>query len=279
MGADFNAVSPEYFETLGIRLLRGRDFTASDRSGSALVAIISRALAERAWPEGDPVGKTFVWGGGDRTPRTVIGVVDEVKNQTLTEDVNGMVYLPLAQTDRLSGKLIVRSSGSTPALATTLREEVRRLDPALPLTPVQPFEVYTGLATLHYRVAATVASVLGALALLLSGMGIYGVIAFLITRRTREIGVRVALGADARSLRHLVHRDAIRLAMPGLATGAAMAAGLAYLLRGLLLGIPALDPVTFAGVAAALVAAIIAASLVPGRRVARIDPMTALRSE
>ncbi|MGH7562944.1 MAG: FtsX-like permease family protein [Gemmatimonadota bacterium] len=252
---------------------------------SERVAIISRTLAERAWPDEEPIGRTFDWDvtlagdGGDELPLTVIGIVDDVKNQTLTEELDGMVYVPYTQTDRLEGYLVVRSAGSNPALAAALREQVRRLDPSLPVTPVQSLEAYTGLSTLPQRVAATVGSALGAVALLLSGIGIYGVVAFLVARRTREIGVRIALGADQRTIRCLIHRGALRLALPGLAVGAAMAIGVAFYLRGFLLGIPALDPVTFGIVAAVLLAAVLAASYLPGRRAASLDAMDALRAE
>jgi ABC-type antimicrobial peptide transport system permease subunit len=209
----------------------------------------------------------------------VVGVVEDVKNQFLTETDEPFVYLPLRQAYDPATKVVVRAAGGTGSVAPTLRRTILEVDPSLSLEPVVRLERYTSLGILPQRVAAGLSSILGGLALLLSGLGIYGVVAFAVSRRTREMGIRMALGARQRSLLLMVVRGGLALALPGLILGIMAAVGVGYALRALLLGVSPTDPVALGAVIALLVAVVAVASLVPGRKAARVDPMTALRSE
>ena len=274
--ADFNAVSPGYFETLRIPLLRGRDFGEADREGAPRVAIVSEALARRVWGEADPLGRRIRWARGDDEPRTVIGVVGEVKNQTLGETVDGMVYLPLAQRHTADVHVLARGPGVT---GTTLRAGVLAADPRLSLSDPQSLEAVTGVGLLPARVAALVASLLGGLGLFLAVLGVYGVVAHGVVQRRREIGIRMAIGARAPDVSRMVVLGGLRLALPGLIVGAAGAVAVGRLLRGMLLGISPSDPATLAAVGALLVGSVALASWIPARRASAVDPIEALRSE
>ncbi len=277
--AAFDEVSPGYFAAAGIAVRRGRGFTAADRDGAEPVVVVSRRLAETAWPQGDPVGRRLRFGDADAAPATVIGVVDDVKNQTLMESPEPMLYLPLAQRWSPELTLLVRSAAPPGDVAERMRREIRALDPRLSLTPVRSLAEVTRLGTLPQRLAAVLTSALGLLALLLSALGVYGVVAFTVARRRREIGVRMALGSGRVAVRRLVVAGALRLVLPGVALGGLAGLGLSWVMRRFLLGLAPADPVTFAAVPALLVAVVAAASWLPARRAARVDPMEALRAE
>jgi predicted permease len=276
MGADFNAVSPGYLTALGIPLVRGRDFGPSDREGAAPVVMVSEALARRAWGDADPIGRTLRWSGAGDTPRTVVGVVGEVKNQSLGESEDGMVYLPLAQRPTPAVHVLARGAAVD---GERLRRTLLAADPRLTISDPQSLESITAVSLLPSRVAAGVTGLLGALGLFLSSLGVYGVVAHAVAQRRREIGVRIALGARAPEVLRMIVAGGLRLALPGLLVGAAGAFGVARLLRSFLLGVSPADPATFAAVVAVLLTAVVAASWIPGRRAAAVDPMEALRAE
>ena len=210
---------------------------------------------------------------------TVVGVVEDTYNQVLTENKDPFLYRPLAQAYDSEGHLVVRSNAQMSTITQGIREGLRTLDARLALSPVIALDRYTELSLLPQRAAGLLSTGLGLLALLLSGMGVYGVMAYTVARRRKEIGVRAALGAEpARVLRSVVG-GAFRLAMPGLAVGAALAAGVSYLLRGLLLGVSPADPATVSGVAILVTAMVLAGTLVPARRAASVDPAEALRQD
>lgn len=280
MSSAFNAVSPGYFETLRIRLLAGRPFGAADGPDAPRVAVVSETFASRAWPGESAVGKRV-----RNAPRpgreeadlewlTVVGVVDDVKNALVTEASSPMLYHPYAQAYSGGGRLVVRSTGGE--VAGAIRREIRALDPDLSLSPVQPLEALTGLGLMPQRLAAGLAGVLGGLALLLSAMGVYGVVAFSVAQRTRELGIRMALGAERREILRLVLAGALRMAAPGLVAGGLLAFAAGGVLRGFLLGVAPADPLTFAAVAALLLGVVLLASLLPARRASRVDPMEAI---
>jgi predicted permease len=276
LGTDFNVVSAGYFETLRIPLLRGRDFGPSDRSGSAPVVIVSEALARRAWGDRDALGRTLRWSDTEDLPRTVVGVVGEVKNQTLGESEDGIVYLPLGQLPTPATHVLARGAAVDGEL---LGNTLLAVDPRLTLSPPQTLEAVTAVSLLPSRVAAGVTGLLGALALFLSSLGVYGVVAHTVAQRRREIGVRIALGASAPQVVRMIVAGAFRLALPGVIVGGLAALGVARLLRSLLLGISPADPATFGAVLAVLLATVALASGIPGRRASAVDPMEALKAE
>ena len=279
VAVDFNHVSPGYFETLRIPQLAGRDFTDADGEGSEPVVIVSRAFAEDVWPGADPVGRALRVFGAESEVRTVVGVVEDVKNQLITEERKPFVYVPLWQAYRPGTSVVARGPGGIEAVAPALREAVLAADPSLSLTPVIALDRYTAIGVLPQRVAASITTLLGGFALLLSGLGIYGVVAFAVARRTREIGVRMALGAGRRSVMTSVLAGGLGLALPGIVLGGAAAIGVGHLMRFLLLGLSPVDPLALGAVAASLLAVVLVASAVPARRASAIEPVEALRAE
>ncbi|HVS62296.1 MAG TPA: ADOP family duplicated permease [Thermoanaerobaculia bacterium] len=278
-GVDTNQVTPGYFETLRVPLLQGRLFEERDREGAESVAVVSRTFAER-WPEGrDAVlGARFRYGSLDGPWVSVIGVVEDTKNQMLMDSAEPFVYLPLAQEYEPRLTLVARAGGEQD-LSDELRQAVLEIDPSLSLTPVITLVQLTGLGTLPQRMAAILGAVVGSFALLLAGLGIYGVVAFQVTQRSREIGLRMALGEVRGAVTRRILRGAFRLVLPGLVVGGLLGAGLARLLRSLLLGLSPLDPTAVVAVAVTVGALVTLASLFPARRAASVDPAVALRNE
>ncbi|MGD8868460.1 MAG: ABC transporter permease [Gemmatimonadales bacterium] len=277
LGCDHNVVSPEYFEALRIPLLAGRDFAERDGPDAPLTVIVSQTLARRAWPNTNPLGKTIRWGGAEAPARTVVGVVGDVKNQTLTETTGPMLYLPYSQEWRPQLNIIVRGERGATGLPALLSREIRARDPQLALEPARSLEAYTAVGILPQRLAAGISAALGALALLLSAVGVYAVVAQMVARRTREIGIRLALGAKRSDVLALVLRTELFRIAPGLAAGFVLAVGVANLLGSFLLGLNPLDPIAFAGVLALLLLALVLASLSPSLRAAATEPVQALR--
>lgn len=273
--ADWNVVSPGYFSVLRTPLVAGRDFTDADRAGAADVAIINETLAERVWPEGGAVGRTF---RNDGRTVTIIGVARNAKYRTLGEAPRGFVYVPIAQRYFERASIVVRTAPGV-RVDAPLRRLVAELAPALPVLDQRTMEEHTALSLLPQRIAAWVAGSLGGVALLLALIGIYGVTAYSVAQRTREIGVRVALGATRGRVLALVLRQGVVLAAAGVAIGALAALGATRVLSGLLYGVHPLDGLAFAGAGLLLVGAAVAASWVPSRRAAAVEPMAALRVE
>lgn len=276
LSADANAVSPGYFEALGIPLVRGRDFRDADRAEGSPVVVVSEEFAREAWGDLDPIGRQLRWSRKDSPPRTVIGVVADVKNQTLGEEVDGMVYLPLTQEYRSAVSVLARGPGVGPG---TLRGALLETDPRLSVGPAQTLDEITAVGLLPARVAAYVAGLLGALGLFLSALGIYGVVAHGVVQRRREIGIRMAIGAGAGRVLRGVVADGLKLALPGLVLGGVAALLVARLLRSMLFGISPTDPATLLAVALLLAGTVGVASWVPARKAAAVNPAEALRSE
>jgi predicted permease len=280
--------TPGYFEALGVPLLDGRAFTAEDREGSLPVVIVDRWLAERFWPGESPVGKRIAEGApevdGQETLewRTVVGVVGEVRMTELGEGgLTGAYYFPHAQAARNNRALIlvVRTGGDPTALAEPLRRAVGEIDPALPVFDAVTMEERLGRSLVETRAAMVLAVVFGAVALFLAAVGLYGVLAYSVARRTRELGIRVVLGSTARGILSLVLGRSARVTGIGLAAGLAGALLLTRSMTGLLYGVQAADPTVFALVALVLGAVALAASLGPARRATRVDPAVVLTSE
>jgi putative ABC transport system permease protein len=275
----FSSVDAGYFKTLGIKVVEGRGFDATDRDGSARVAVVSRTFAERVWPGQSAVGKRLRWGSPEDEPRTVIGVIADVKNQMLMEATEPIVYLPLQQQYDGAVTLMVRSSGGVRAASEIIRGTLREMDPRLSTTEVQSLEENAALGLLPQRIAAFATVSFGMLALLLSAMGVYGVVAFMVAQRTREIGLRMALGADRGSVIGLVVKNGMRIAVPGAVIGAALGLALGFLLRAFILGVAPADPFALVVAPAVLLSAVLAACWIPASRAAGIEPIQALRTD
>jgi predicted permease len=278
LGSAFNFVSPEYFRSLRIAVLEGRGFDGSDVPEGELVAVVSRGFADYAWPGEPALGKRLRLQEEPGAWRTVVGVVDDVKNQYLAERTGPMFYLPLAQAYDPAVNVLVRGTPGTD-LGRPLVAAIRELDPQLALTEPQRLEAVTALGILPQRIGAAVTSALGLIALLLSALGVYGLIAFLVAQRTFEMGVRAALGARRPDILRLVLSGALRMTLPGLALGLLGAFALGRLMRGFILGVAPADPVTFLAMPLVLLLAVTIASLIPARRAAAISPLAALHSE
>jgi predicted permease len=280
------AVGSRYSETIGTPLLRGRDFNAQDTINSTKVAIVSEKLARRLWPEikdlGEALGKRLRAGAPDPITCEVIGVAKDSKNNifnSIDREPEPTIYRPFAQNYSSSASVVVRATGDPRGLIPAVRREVAALDENLPAQDLQPLSETTGLATWSARTGAVALSFFGLIGLTLAGVGIYGVMSYSVARRTREMGLRMALGAQARDVMKLVVKQGLRLTLIGTIIGLMLAVAVTRLIASLLFGVTATDPATFAGVALFLIVVALLACYLPARRATKIDPMTALRHE
>jgi predicted permease len=269
-------VSPGYFRTMGIPLLRGRDLSWTD-SASFPVAVVNLTMAQRFWPGEDPIGKRFLM----TDLRTVVGVVADAQITELGTEIGPQVYLPIQDQPQTYLSLVARRTDDATLAAVTdrIRTAVHRVDPELPLYAAQPMTAVVAEALAPRRLNTLLLSLFGAAAVTLAAIGVYGLLACAVAQRTREIGVRVALGAERRQVLALVVRQGTTLVAVGVGIGMATAAGAARYLQGMLYGVGARDPVTFVSVAIALGVVGLIASAVPARRAAATDPLEALRAE
>ncbi len=273
---DFAAVSPGYFQSMGIPL-KGRDFSYLDSQSAPAVVIVNEAFAKKAWPGEDPVGKpTPVRGAKDNGQ--VVGVVRTGKYRSLGEDPRPFVYVSLLQNYAPQTAIVVRTSGPPSAMVETVRREMTKLEPALAVQ-VQTLKEHMNLALFPAEAAGTLLGSFGLLALALSVVGLYGMLAYTVSQRTREIGIRTALGAQNNDVLRLVMLQGIKLAAIGMAIGLGVALLSTRLLSFLLYGVSATDPLTFAGVTAVFLGVVLLASYIPARRATKVDPMIALRYE
>jgi predicted permease len=280
METDWNIVTPGYFANMGVPLLRGREFTAADAQGAPAVAIINETLAQRLWPGEDPIGKRIENPQGDEGVRVmeVVGLARNQKYRSFGDGPRNFVFVPLRQNYFGALFLAVRSEPGAPP-APGIRTLLHEMNPHLPILHAQSMEEYAGVGLLPQRLAGWVAGSLGLLGLLLAGTGLYGVTAFSSAQRTREIGIRMALGAQRGDVLKLVLRQGLQLAAIGLAIGMAMALAAAQLIAGLLIGVSPADPLVLLAVAVGLAAVALLASYLPARRATQIDPLVALRYE
>ncbi len=272
-------VSPGYFRAMSTRLVRGRDFTEQDDASSALVAVVNETFARRFWPDGDAIGRQFRHGGPDAPLVEIVGIVEDGKYAGLNESPQLYFCRPIAQWYSGMNSLVVRTIGDQATLIAALRDDVRQLDPAMPLATAQPLVRRMAMPLLPARLAASVLGGFGLLALTLAAIGIYGVMSNSVARRTREIGVRLALGAQAADVRRLVVGQGMAMVLVGVVTGLAAALAIMRMTESLLFGVSAADPLTYTAVAALLVGVAALAAYIPARRATRIDPVVALRSE
>jgi predicted permease len=276
-----NIASTGYFELMEIRLLRGRTFTDQDDQHSALVGVISQAMARRYFPGEDPIGRRLHFGGAQANNPwiTIVGVVDDVRNERVEDQPRPMFYRPLRQASNLSLSLVLKTDGDPRQLGPALAREVRAADPDQPTFGVKTMDAIVASATAPQRFATELLGAFAALALLLAAIGIYGVMAFVVGQRTREIGIRIALGAQPRSVVRLILAQALALAVAGVVLGGIGALFLSRLLAGMLFEVGATDPMTYGGIALLLAATAAVAAWRPARRAAAVDPMVALRAE
>jgi predicted permease len=274
--SNFDVVSTDYFRTLGIGLQKGRTFTAADVPGAEPVALVNRKFVADYLPQGDPLGRTISWG---EAKVTIVGVVDDVLTGNLREEQKRYVYLPFAQAHDGSATSFYLRSARPEALAGAVRRTVAALDPQLPLVDLHSLATQVARSLALERSTAAIAAVLGGVAALLAAIGLYGVLAYAVDARRRELALRAVLGAGPRRLGGWVVAHAAPPVAAGLAVGLAAAFAGGRLLAGLLYGVAARDPVTFGGVAAGLVAVAIAAAAVPTARALAIEPAHALREE
>jgi len=265
-----------YIEALRMPLAAGRSFTDADRPGAPLVAIVNQTLARRLWPDASPLGGRLRMG---ESTFDVIGVAADGKYEAYTEAQRPVLYLAFEQRPAASATLHVRSHLDGAATLALVRRELARLDPNIALEQAMPLSTLIGFTLFPQRMAATVIGIFGATGLLLAAIGLYGVLAFQVSSRTREIGIRMALGAPITAVIRTVMRDSLRLVLLGTALGLMGALLLAPLLSSLLYGITSTDPVTFIGGPLLLILVALAASYLPARRATRVSPTIALQAE
>jgi putative ABC transport system permease protein len=283
--ANYNIVSSDYFRTLGVALQRGREFEAREFSTTNLprVAIINTALAEKLWPNEEVLGRRVQFRNGQ--PVEVVGIVSSFRGELTERTPRPAVFVPYAQAgdDWASMNLLVRAlpMADATALLRTVRDEVRRIDPALPVlaTKTLRHHVATNIQVRLISAGAWVFATLGAVAMLLAVLGVYGVKAYAVARRTREIGIRMALGASRKAVLGLILREGAKLTLVGLAISLLLAAAAARAISGFLFEVPPYDPMIFLTAPLLLTLPALLACWLPARRAAKVDPMVALRYE
>jgi predicted permease len=275
-----NSVQPEYFRTLGVRLVQGRDFTKLDDSSAPRVAIVNETFAKKMFPGQDPLGKTFQT---DRNgPKIqIVGVTGTGKYMFLYEPPQPFIYFPLAQKYQSSATLLVYSEGDPLRMIGAVREEARQLDSTLPLYDVMTMDSHVryGKPLLPARLGAVLVGAFGVLGLILASVGVYGVIAYSVSQRTQELGIRAALGARPRNVITLVLRQGMTLSLIGMGIGGTLAFLMLRAMHSVLYGVGSIDFSTLGAVSLLLLAVAFVASYIPALRATKVDPVVALRHE
>ena len=276
VGIEYNHVSPEYFSVVGIPIVRGRGFAQADARNNAAVVIVTESTARRLWPGDDPLGKSLRESGGRQD--TVIGVAKDAQVSHLGEIGTNYLYFPAGPQDDQRAYILVRFAGSFAATAKVVRDAVQSLDGEMPVE-VTRLEDYLEVWRAPSRIAASLSGALGALALLLASIGVYGMVSYAVSRSVREIGIRIALGADGATIMRLVLRQAMRPVAIGALAGVAGCAAVSWVLSSMLFGLNAYDPIAFTSVPLFLLGVAMLACYLPARRATNVDPMVALRYE
>jgi putative ABC transport system permease protein len=272
------AATPRYFQTMGVPLLQGRDFIEQDGGDGQLNVIVSESFARRFWPNENPIGKRFRSGAFDLFG-TVVGVVGNVRNAGLESEGGPAFYFSYGRIGMPALTVVARTVAPPETMAAALRAQAHSLDRDLPVYNVRTLDQVVYNAAGQPRFQTTLLSLFSVVALLLAAIGVYGVMAYAVTQRTHEIGVRMALGAQTRDALRLVVRQGMTLSLIGVAIGLALAFGLTRFLRGLLYQVSATDALTFAIIPLLLVGVTLLACYVPARRATKVDPLLALRGE
>ncbi|MGH9937816.1 MAG: ABC transporter permease, partial [Blastocatellia bacterium] len=276
--ADYRVVTPGYFDAIGMSLRRGRGFTAGDNERAPRVVIINETFARRFFPNQEVIGQRIIPGGADK-PMEIVGVVGDIKDIDLDRVPMPGFYFPYAQDPSINMGVALRAAAEPTALAIAAREEVMKLDPAQPVFNLKTVERMIHERTSPKRIMTAMMGVFAGIALLLAGVGLYAVMAYAVSQRTREIGVRLALGAQSRDILRLITGQGLKLTLAGLALGMMGAFALTRVMAPLLYGVTATDPLTFILISLALAGAALLACWIPGRRATKVDPMVALRCE
>lgn len=269
--------SDGFFSAMGIPILAGRDLSPQDRQGAPIALVVNQAFAKKYFPDRSPVGQTITF--GDTNHLSIVGVVGDVHQGSVDETPAPRIYASVYQIFRVKVNLVVRTQGDPQIMIKRVEDAIRSVDPQQTITSAFTLEDAIGDAVARPRLLSVLLGLFGAMGLVLGALGIYGVLAYLVTQRTREIGVRLALGASPRDVLRMVVGRGLRLAGLGVAIGLVAALVLTRLMQGVLYGVTPTDPLTFVGVAAALLAVAAFASWLPARRATRVDPLVALRSE
>ncbi len=277
--AERSSVTPDYFHLLGIPLLRGRLFNDSDNDKAPRVAVINEAFARMYWPNQNPLGERFKRNRAESPWITVVGVIANARTESLAQAGVPKIYLDLYQTGGKRLAIFLRGNLDAAAIPGEVRKQVRSVDATLPVSGGQTLIETVSASLAERRFSMEIVALFALTALLLAGLGIYGVISYLVSERTHEIGIRIALGAESRSILQMVLRQGLGLAIAGAAVGLVGALIVSHLMAGLLYGVGPTDPVTFAGVAVLLIGVALLACYIPARRAVRVDPLVALRHE
>lgn len=276
MSLNYETVGPRYFQTMRIPLVRGRDFDERDHEPAPAVVVISEAMAKRYWPGGEALGRRLKVG---KDWLEVVGIAKDVKQRRLSEGPLPFLYLPLLQDYRSNMILVARTAADPLTMVSAVRAEVAVLDPEMPLFDVKTLEEHIGIAFYLQRMAATLLTIFGALALSLAAIGLYGVMAYSVSQRMHELGIRISIGAQRRDILGLILRQGLALSILGVFAGVITALLVTRLIANMLYGVTATDPLTFTAIALLLVSVTLLACYFPARRATRVDPVIALRGE
>jgi putative ABC transport system permease protein len=273
-----NAVGDDYFPTMGTRLLRGRAVGSRDLATGPKVAVVSESMGKLLWKGRDPIGQCFRLGADTAPCREVVGIAEDLVFGDLEHDDHLQLYVPASQ-ERTGGRIVARPSGDARLLAEPLRREIQRMLPGMGYVQVRPLTFVLDTVMRQWRLGATMFTIFGSLAVLLAAVGLYGVIAYDVAQRTREMGVRVALGAQSADIRRLVLWQGIRVTAVGVTLGVVAAFLTVRYVEKLLFDTPARDPIAFGGAVATILLVAVLATLIPARRATKVDPVVALRTE
>jgi hypothetical protein len=278
--SDWDIVSPGYFETIKMPIVEGRAFRDSDREGAPLVAIVSETFVRHAWPGQSGVGRTFLRQISETEERAIeiVGVAKDAKYRYISSAPAPFIYVPMAQVPNSAIAFYIRHIPGR-QIASEVRSAMAQVEPGVPVLMQQSFEDAAAIGLLPQKLAAWVAGSVGTIGIFLAALGLYGLMAFLVAQRTREIAIRMALGASDRDMRSMVLRQAGSLAAIGGVIGLALAGGIGTLAQRLLVGVPPIDPIAFGGTAALFAVVLAIAAWAPASRAAATDPATALRAE
>jgi putative ABC transport system permease protein len=275
-----NVVTPEYFRTLRIPVVKGREISEADRPGRPNVMLVSESAARWLWPADNPIGQRLTLGFYPDKLWEIVGIVKDVKERALAKKGTASMYLPLAQLPEPYGSLVIRTRTTEPAaLASALVSAIHELDRDQPVVDVLPMDAVVARSTADTRITMILLAAFAALALLLAAVGIYSVLAYAVRRRVREIGIRMALGADGHGVVRMVIADALRPTLLGIGLGLAGSVAIRGVMKSLVFGVSAGDPLTFAAVAALLIVVALVSSALPAYRATQVDPVVALRDE
>ena len=276
MIANINVIGPGYFHTVSTPMLSGREFTPADAAETQHVIVVNQTLARRYFPKGDPVGRRIQvqeeW-------RVIAGVVADSKFFTVAEKVDPAIYLPITQSSADITTFVIRTTSDPARYARAAEDAIHSIDPLLPVYAVRPMETAISASYFGQSIGGAFLGFFGGVALVLAAIGLYGVLAYTVTQRSREVGIRMALGASRGDILNLILSQGMRLAGVGLAIGLALTLAVTRLLRALLLDVSPTDLATIGGVSALLTAIAMLASFIPAHRASRIDPILAIRHE